>query len=30
MTEIQSELQGLAYRVFRDYDDALHWLTWGD
>jgi len=30
MAEIQSELQGLTYRVFREYDEALHWLTWGD
>lgn len=27
MTEIRSELQGLVYRVFRDYDEALRWLT---
>jgi len=26
MAEIQSELEGLTYRVFRDYDDALRWL----
>jgi hypothetical protein len=25
--ETQSELQGLTYRVFRDYDQALAWLT---
>jgi hypothetical protein len=29
MTEIQSELHGLSYRVFRDYDSAMHWLTTG-
>lgn len=29
MTEIQSELHGLSYRVFRDYDAAMHWLTTG-
>jgi hypothetical protein len=27
MTEIQTELQGLSYRVFRDYDAAMRWLT---
>jgi hypothetical protein len=26
MAEIQSELVGLTYRVFRDYDEALRWL----